>query len=248
MIYFVTGGSRGVGAAIVLDAVRAGHDVAFTYVTNAGKAQEVVASCKDIDPERTVKAYALDVKDPAQVEKVGDQVLDDFETVHVIVNNAGINRDNLVAYMTDEEWFEVINTNLTGPFYVCRHFMPTLLGNKYGRIINISSLVADGGSGQANYAAAKAGLHGLTKTLAKEYGRKNITANALVPGFFDTDMTRETMPEQIKDFWKQYCPRPKGRMGHLSEISSVVNFLAGEGSGFINGQLIYLTGGLDWGP
>ena len=148
MIYFVTGGSRGVGAAIVLDAVRAGHDVAFTYVNNAGKAQEVVASCKDIDPGRTVKAYALDVKDPAQVEKVGDQVLADFETVHVIVNNAGINRDNLVAYMTDEEWFDVINTNLTGPFYVCRQFMPALLGNKYGRIINISSLVADGGSGR----------------------------------------------------------------------------------------------------
>ena len=249
MNFFVTGGSRGIGEAIVVAAARVGHQVAFTYVRNEAAARNVAERAVAQAPAGTsVRAHRLDVTDPAQVAEVADRVVDDLGTVDVVVHNAGINRDNLLATMTDDEWHEVLATNLTGPFYVCRQLLPTLISNRYGRIINVSSLVAHGGSGQANYAAAKAGLHGLTQTLAKEYGRKNITANAIVPGFFDTDMTRETMAEPIKAFWAQYCPRPKGRMGHLDEITATVLFLASEGAGFINGQLLHLTGGLDWGP
>ncbi len=246
MYYFVTGGSRGIGAGIVKEAVKAGHDVAFTYVANAEAAERTRAEAEALRVGAKVRAYKLDVKDSAAVEAVADAVLNDFETMQVIVNCAGVNLDNLVISMSDEEWREVLATNLDGPFYVCRQFLPTLLSNRFGRIINISSIQHNGGTGQANYAAAKAGLHGLTLTLAKEYGRKGITANVVVPGFFDTDMTRETMPQINKDYWKQYCPMPKGRMGRVEELAAVVNFLAGEGGGFINGEIINVTGGLGW--
>ncbi|MBL9103410.1 MAG: SDR family oxidoreductase [Myxococcales bacterium] len=246
MHYFVTGGSRGIGAGIVLQAVREGHDVAFAYRGNREAAALVEAHAQDIRPGARCKGYALDVSDPAQVGDVGDHVINDFESIEVVVNCAGVNRANLVVSMSDEEWLSVLATNLNGPFYVCRQFLPSMLSGRFGRIINISSIQHSGAAGQANYAASKAGLHGLTQTLAKEYGRKGITANVVVPGFFDTDMTRTTMPQQAKDYWQQYCPVPKGRMGDIKELAQVVTFLAGPGGGFINGQVIPVTGGLDW--
>ncbi len=246
MIYFVTGGSRGIGEAVVIEAAIQGHDVAFTYCTNEMAAKETIARAKAEAPSARCQAYQLDVRDSAQVETVCDQVADDFETVDVVVNNAGYSRPNVIPFMTDQEWNDVISTNLTGAFYVCRQMIPILMSNKYGRIIMLSSLVAEGSTGQANYAAAKAGLHGLSKTIAKEYGKKNITANVVALGFFDTDMTREQMPEDLIAFWKQFCPRPKGRMGHLSEVTRTICYLASEDAGFINGDVIRLTGGLDW--
>jgi NAD(P)-dependent dehydrogenase (short-subunit alcohol dehydrogenase family) len=246
MIFFVTGGSRGIGEAIVLEAAAQGHDVAFTYRTNEAAAQAVKARVEQTAPKVKCEAYQLDVRVSSEVEAVGEKVVDDFETVDVVVNNAGASRPNMLAFMSDEEWEDVIATNLTGAFYVCRQLIPTLLSNKYGRIINISSVVAEGSTGQANYSAAKAGLHGLTKTIAKEYGRKNITANVLALGFFDTDMTREQMPEKLAKFWKDFCPRPKGRVGHLFEVTRSVTYLASEDAGFVNGQVIRLTGGMDW--
>lgn len=251
MYYFVTGGSRGIGAGIVEYAAAHGHHVAFTYVSNADAAAKSMATAQEAakaagHEDVQVRPYQLDVKDSAAVERVADQVLEEFETMEVIVNCAGVNRDNLVVAMSDDEWREVLATNLDGPFYVCRQFIQTLMANRFGRIVNISSIQHEGGTGQANYAAAKAGLHGLTKTLAKEYGRRGITANVIVPGFFDTDMTRETMPQVNKDYWKQYCPMPKGRMGKVEELAALVDFLAGEGGAFINGEVINLTGGLGW--
>lgn len=251
MHYFVTGGSRGIGAAIVENAASTGNHVAFTYVANEGAAErsreQALAAAREAGhTEVEVRHYRLDVKDPEQVETVGDQVLDDFETMEVIVNCAAVNRDNLVVSMANDEWREVLATNLDGPFYVCRQFIQTLMANRFGRIINISSIQHNGGTGQANYAAAKAGLHGLTKSLAKEYGRRGITSNVIVPGFFDTDMTRETMPQVNKDYWKQYCPVPKGRMGKVEELAGVVEFLASEAGAFINGEVINVTGGLGW--
>jgi NAD(P)-dependent dehydrogenase (short-subunit alcohol dehydrogenase family) len=245
MFWFVTGGSRGIGAGIVLQAIEQGHDVAFTYVRNELAAAQVVAKAQEIRPGCVCKAYQMQVADADSVEKVADQVLEDFETMEVIVNCAGVNRDNLVVSMADEEWDEVIATNLTGPFYVIRQFLPTLMANRFGRIINISSIQNNGGTGQANYAASKAGLHGLTKTLAKEYGRRGITSNVVVPGFFDTDMTRESMPDIAKQYWKQNCPVPKGRMGEISELASTVSFLASKGAAFVNGEVINVTGGLN---
>jgi NAD(P)-dependent dehydrogenase (short-subunit alcohol dehydrogenase family) len=244
--YFVTGGSRGLGAGIVLEGIALGHDVAFAYARNKDAADTVVAKAKELDPGRKCVGYQMNVADSAEVERVADQVLDEFDTIEVLVNCAGVNHDNLLVSMSDEEWAEVIATNLTGPFYVCRQFLTAMLANRFGRIINVSSIQHNGGTGQGNYAASKAGLHGLTKTIAKEYGRKGITANVVVPGFFDTDMTRETMPQLNKDYWSKYCPMPKGRMGEISELAGVVNFLASPAGGFVNGEVINVTGGLNW--
>jgi NAD(P)-dependent dehydrogenase (short-subunit alcohol dehydrogenase family) len=246
VVFFVTGGSRGIGEAIVLEAIREGHDVAFTYLARQEQAQEVVERARRLRPEGRCRAYQLDVRDSAAVEKVSDQVLEEFDTVHAVVANAGVNVNNLAVSMSDEEWTTVIDTNLTGAFYVCRQFLPTFLGNGFGRIILISSIGAHGVSGQANYAASKAGLLGLSAALAKEYGRKGITSNVVIPGFFDTDMTREGMSESNRSFWLQYCP--VGRVGDLGEVSKVVMFLASAAASFVNGQALGVTGGLDWAP
>jgi NAD(P)-dependent dehydrogenase (short-subunit alcohol dehydrogenase family) len=246
VVLFVTGGSRGIGEAIVLDAMREGHDVAFTYLHRREQALDVLERARRLRPEGKCRAYQLDVRDSSAVEKIGDQVLDEFETVHAVVANAGVNVNNLAVSMSDEEWRTVIDTNLTGAFYVCRYFLSTFLGTGFGRIILISSIGAHGVSGQANYAASKAGLLGLSAALAKEYGRKGITSNVVVAGFFDTDMTREGMSESNRNFWLQYCP--VGRVGELSEVSKAVLFLASEAASFINGQAIGVTGGLDWAP
>lgn len=246
MIFFVTGGSRGLGESIVLEAARAGHDVAFTYASRRDAADAVIAKCKEIGPNSKVRAWALDVRDSAAVERVADEVLDEFDTVHAVVCNAGVNLNGLAANMTDDDWKFVIDTNLTGSFYVVRQFLPTLIGNKYGRIILMSSLGRNGVSGQANYAATKAGLCGLSATLSKEYGRRGITSNVVAPGFFDTDMTRQDMSDSNKDFWMKYCP--VGRIGDPKEVSSVVLFLASEGASYVNGTVIDVTGGLDWAP
>ncbi|MCK5795906.1 MAG: SDR family oxidoreductase [Deltaproteobacteria bacterium] len=248
MIYFVTGGSRGIGANIVVEAVKAGHDVAFTYKSNEEGAQRTVEAALAARDGAKVRTYRMDVVDVANVEDVVDRVVDDFDGLDVVVNNAGITADNVLVSMEDEEWHSVIETNLTGPFNVCRQALTIMVGNRFGRIINISSLVADGASGQANYAASKAGLHGLTRSIAKEYGRRGITANAVCPGYFETDMTEDALPEAVRSFWNTYAKVPKGRTGHLNEISSVVNFLASKGASFVNGQIINITAALDWAP
>ena len=246
MIYFVTGGSRGIGESIVLEALSQGHDVAFTYRSNREAADAVIARGADLAPGRKCVGYQLDVRSSAAVEEVADRVLEDFDTVHVVVPNAGIAINGLAANMPDEEWQEVIDTNLSGAFYVVRQFLPTLISNRFGRIILVSSMGRGGVSGQAAYAASKAGLIGLGRTLAKEYGRRGITTNTIVPGFIETDMTVERMSEENRKFWMQYCPLQ--RLGSLSEVSKVVCFLASDGAGFINGHALDITGGLEWAP
>jgi NAD(P)-dependent dehydrogenase (short-subunit alcohol dehydrogenase family) len=244
--YFITGGSRGLGAAIVHQAVREGHDVAFTFRKGEAEAHAVMAEAKKINPERKVRAYRMDVGSSTDVEEVGNRVLDDFDSVEVVVANAGINVNNLVANMTDDEWDAVIRTNLTGAFYTARQFLPAMVGNRFGRLIFMSSLGAGGVSGQANYSASKAGLLGLSSAIAKEYGRKGITSNCIVAGFFDTDMTREGMSSANRTFWLQYCPQ--GRIGDASEAAKAVTFLASDAASFINGQALPINGGLDWAP
>ena len=246
MVFLVTGGSRGLGASIVAEAAAQGHDVAFTYRTDEDAAAQVLATVQRRAPDVRCRIYQLDVGDSEQVDSVTDRVVAEFDTVDVLVANAGVNRDNLLVSMTNEEWDAVLRTNLTGSFYLCRAVLGTMLANRFGRILLVSSIVHTGASGQGNYCASKAGLHGLAGTIAREYGRRGITANVLVPGFFDTPMTRDTMPQVNKDFWLQYCP--VGRMGDLSEIGKTVVFLASEGAGFITGQIVPLTGGLDWAP
>lgn len=246
MKLFVTGGSRGIGEAIVMEAARAGHEVAFTYRDAREAAERVVAAARDVSRGAHIEAYALDQRSSQAVEEVGDRVLDDFGAVHGVVCNAGVNINGLAASLVDEDWQTVIDTNLSGSFYVCRQFLPSMVKARHGRLVMISSLGRGGVTGQAAYAASKAGLLGLSSTLAKEYGRKGITSNVVVPGFFETDMTREGMSDSNKKFWLEYCP--VGRMGRLSEVANVVMFLLSDGASYVNGESIAVTGGLDWAP
>jgi NAD(P)-dependent dehydrogenase (short-subunit alcohol dehydrogenase family) len=244
MKIFITGGSRGIGHAIVKMALTKGHDVAFTYNNPHTDLDRLLSEAASIAPERMCKAYQLNISSSDQVVAVVDQVLNDFDSIDTVINNAGINKNNLAFSMSDEEWKEVIDTNLSGTFYVIRQFLQEFLANRKGRFVTISSIAKEGLSGQANYSASKAGLIGLSGTIAKEYGSKNITSNVVVPGMFETDMTKDTLSPELQKFWLEYCPLK--RMGQLDELAEVVLFLASDSSSFINGQVINVTGGMDW--
>ncbi len=242
---FVTGGSRGIGAAIVLEAARRGWDVGFTYVSDESAAREVAERASELTDR--VAFWRLDVRDSAAVDDVADRMLGEFDGVDAVVCNAGINRNGLAYSTTDEDWASVIDTNLTGTFYVCRAFLPELVAARSGTILMMSSITANGASGQAAYAASKAGLCGLAQTLAKEYGPKGIRTNVLVPGYFSTDMTEgDAMSSVLKEFAIEYCPQR--RLGELHELARTTMFLCEDGAGFINGAIIPVTGGLGWAP
>jgi len=243
---FVSGGSRGIGRAIVTCAAKAGWNVAFSYVTRRDMAESLMVKLANDVPDIAVKAYALDVCDADAVDAVADAVLTDFDGVQAVVPSAGISINGLASSLSNANWNTVINTNLTGAFHVCRAFLMEMVAQRDGRIVLISSISATGASGQAAYAASKAGLEGLGKALAKEYGPKGIRTNIVIPGYFDTDMTRETMSTQLSEYAIQYCPLR--RLGELDELANTVLFLISEGGGYINGESIRVTGGLDWAP
>lgn len=244
MRFVVTGGARGLGRSIVLAARARGHDVAFTYRTSREAAQEVERVGADLGGGGFCRAYPLDVRDATQVDGTADRVTEDMGGVEAVVCNAAITRDGLAVSMSDEDWRDVLDTNLTGSFFVVRAFLPALLSAELGRIVLVGSVAEHGIAGQASYCASKAGLGGLARALAKEYGPKRITTNVVAPGFFDTDMTREAMSEQLQRFWHEHCP--VGRAGRASELASAVLYLASEEASFINGQTLSVTGGLDW--
>lgn len=246
MNVFVTGGSRGIGRAIVLKMVKEGWDAAFTYRSREEEAETTVGLAAEINPEATVTPYKLDIVDPAEVDEVVSSAIDDFGTINAVVNNAGVLRDNAAVLMGNEEWDEVIATNLSGPFYVIRAFLMHFISEKAGRIINISSLAQEGSSGQINYAASKAGLIGMTKTLAREYGPKGITCNIVTVGLVDTDMVRDNIASELEKIWLTYCPMK--RLGTAEEISSLVHYLTLPEAGFINGEVIRVSGGLTYIP
>lgn len=245
MTFFVTGGSRGIGRAIVLKFAQEGHDVAFTYVSNEGAARETIELAAGLSEAR-VRSYRLDVKDSGQVEAVVERAIDEFEGFDGLVNNAAILRNNAAVMMSDEEWHEVLATNLTGPFFMARQFLMHFMSKRRGRIVNISSIAQDGSSGQINYAASKAGLIGLTKTLAREYGPRGITTNAVVLGLVPTELTEEHLEEKLEPYWMEWCPRK--RMGTPEEAASLVYYLCSDQADFINGELIHLSGGLTYAP
>lgn len=243
-VLFLTGGSRGIGAGVVLGAAAAGYDVAFTYRAQREAAERVLARAAELAPEARCRAFPLDVRDSGQVESVADQVLEDFPSVHVVVSNAAITHAGLAFSTQDSEWREVLDTNLTGAFYVARQFLPTLLANRFGRLIFVSSIASKGMAGDVAYCASKAGLLGLSAALAKEYGRKGITSNALLLSLFETDMTERELSAEKRDFYAKHCP--VGRVGRVSEVAAAVLYLASEEAGFVNGQELGVTGGLDW--
>lgn len=244
MKIFITGGSRGIGYQVVMTALAKGHDVAFTYNNSNTDVAKILQEAKRIAPNQVCKGYQLNIRKVDDVVRVTDQVLDDFENIDTVINNAGINKNNLAFSMTDEEWLDVIDINLNGTFYVIRQFLSVFLANRKGRFVTISSIAKDGISGQANYSASKAGLLGLSAAIAKEYGQKGITSNVVIPGMFETDMTKETLSKELKDFWILHCPLR--RMGRLEEVAEVILFLGSDAASFVNGQAISVTGGLDW--
>jgi len=243
---FITGGSRGIGRALVLKFVREGCGCAFTYAVREDAAAETIRLAREIRPDVKIESYRLDLRDLATIEAVVEQAIQDFENIHVLVNNAGMVHDGPVAFMSDDDWNEVLSANLTGPFYLIRSFVMHFLSNKMGRIVNIGSLSAGGSTGQANYAAAKAGLIGLSNTVAREYARKGITSNVVTVGYVPTELTDQHFAKELEKVWMSYCPMR--RAGTPEEIAGMVYYLTTPEAAFINGENVRVSGGLTYAP
>ena len=238
-IALVTGASRGIGAAIAAELGKQGAIVIGT-ATSAGGAENINASLEAAGIKGV--GLALDVNDAAQIEAVLKEIGEKFGDVSILVNNAGITRDTLLMRMKAEDWDAVISTNLTSVYRMSQAVLRPMMKARTGRIISISSVVGHmGNAGQTNYAAAKAGMAGFTKSLAAEVGSRNITVNCVAPGFIDTDMTAE-LPEAIKT--KMLENVPLGRLGNVNEIAATVAFLASPNAAYITGETIHVNGGM----
>lgn len=239
-VALVTGASRGIGRAIAITLAEAGADVAVNYAGSEQAAEEVVQEIIAMG-RRSFKIKA-DVAVSGEVDDMVKQVLEKFEKLDILVNNAGITRDNLIMRMKEEEFDQVINTNLKGVFNCIKAVTRPMMKQRSGRIINISSVVGVlGNPGQANYVAAKAGVIGLTKASAKELASRGITVNAVAPGFIETDMTDKLPPEMREQLLKQI---PLGSLGQPEHIAKAVRFLASEDSAYMTGQTIHVDGGM----
>jgi len=237
---FVTGSSRGIGRAIALALASAGADVALSCNTGGASAEEVCRAIRDLG--RKSEYYAHNVSLAEEVETMCAQVKQDFGTIDILVNNAGITRDRSFKKLTKEVWDEVIDTDLNSVFSVTKEFIDGMAERGWGRVINISSIVGEiGNFGQANYAAAKAGMIGLTKTLAREYARKGVTVNAIAPGFIRTRMV-EAVPEKALE--SVVALTPVGRLGEPMDIAAGVVYLASQSAAFVTGHVLDINGGL----
>lgn len=238
-VAFVTGASRGIGKAIALHLAQQGKAVGLCARTE-GALTEVKAQIEAMGGAAAV--FTADVADAASLTKAIDACTQQMGRLDILVNNAGITKDGLILRMSDEDWATVINTNLTSAFVACRAAARTMMKNRFGRIINIASTSGlVGNAGQANYAAAKAGLIGLTKTIARELGSKGVTANVVAPGYIQTDMT-ENLPQEIKD--KILAMLPVGRLGSADDIAAAVAYVASDQAGFLTGQVLTVDGGM----
>jgi len=227
----VTGGSKGIGYGIALRMAKAGHRVAATYRSGEVPADALGVQC--------------DVTDPGQVEAAFAQVESSLGNVEVLVANAGITRDTLLMRMSDDDWDQVIATNLTGAFRVARRAARAMIRGRFGRIVFISSVVGlMGSAGQVNYAASKSGLVGMARSLARELGSRGVTVNVVAPGFIETDMTAELGEDLVKKYSEQI---PLGRLGSVDDIASTVEFLASDAASYISGAVIPVDGGLGMG-
>jgi 3-oxoacyl-[acyl-carrier protein] reductase len=236
----VTGASRGIGREIALELARQGANVAVNFAGSEAKANEVVDEIKALG--REAFAIKCDVSSAEEVTGMVKGTIDRFGKLDILVNNAGITKDNLLMRMKEEEWDDVININLKGVFLVTKAVTRQMMKQRIGRIINIASIVGvSGNPGQANYVAAKAGVIGLTKTTAKELASRNITVNAIAPGFITTDMT-DKLPEDVKaEMLKQI---PLARLGEPKDIAKLTTFIASDDSSYITGQTFHVDGGM----
>jgi len=236
----VTGASRGIGREIALELARQGANVAVNFSGSEAKANEVVDEIKALG--REAFAVKCNVSNAEEVAAMVKGTIDTFGKLDILVNNAGITRDNLLMRMKEEEWDDVININLKGVFLCTKAVTRQMMKQRVGRIINIASIVGvSGNPGQANYVAAKAGVIGLTKTTAKELASRNITVNAIAPGFITTDMT-DKLPEEVKaDMLKQI---PLARLGEPKDIAKMTAFLASDDSAYMTGQTLHIDGGM----
>ena len=239
-VALVTGASRGIGRAVAEGLAADGFDLALVYAGNEAAAAEAVAACEAAGA--TARAYRCDVADADAVKATVDEVLADFGSVWVLVNNAGVTRDGLIARMPEDDIDRVLDVNLKGAFHTCRALSRALMRQRGGRIVNVSSVVGiTGNAGQANYAASKAGLIGLTKSLAAELGPRGVTANAVAPGFVETDMTAD-LPDETRALYESQIPL--GRMASAEEVASVVRFLASDAAAYVTGEVVRVDGGM----
>ncbi|MFZ9027630.1 MAG: 3-oxoacyl-[acyl-carrier-protein] reductase [Crocinitomicaceae bacterium] len=239
-VVLITGASRGIGRSIASECVKQGAKVAFTYLSSAEKA-------KALEDELTsnggvAKGFKSDASDFDQAQQLVEEVVKEFGTVDVLVNNAGITRDTLLMRMTEEQWDEVINTNLKSAFNLTKAVIRPMLKARAGSIVNMSSVVGvSGNAGQANYAASKAGLIGFTKSVAQELGSRNIRCNAIAPGFIETEMTG-ALDEKVVQEWRDSIPLKRG--GSPEDVANLTVFLASDMSAYITGQTVNVCGGM----
>lgn len=236
----VTGGSRGIGRAVAVRLAKDGMNLVINYRGNSAAAEETERLCRELGAE--VLLVRGDVSHAEDCEKLATQAKEAFGRVDVLVNNAGITRDGLLARMTEEDFRAVLDVNLVGPWNMMKAVNRIMMKQRYGRIVNLSSVTGlMGNMGQTNYAAAKAGILGMTKSYAREVASRGITVNAVAPGFIDTDMT-EAMPEGAKD--KIITGIPMGRTGKPEDVAEAVAFLASEQAGYITGEVLRVDGGM----
>ena len=236
----ITGGTRGIGYAVVKKFAEEGCNVAFTYLNSEEKAKQFEAEMNSLGVK--AKAFKSDAGSFADSEKLVDEVVKEFLSIDVLVNNAGVTRDNLILRMTEQQWDEVINANLKSVFNLTKHVSKIMLRNKKGSIINLTSIVGvKGQAGQSNYAASKAGIIGFTKSIADEFGSRSIRCNAIAPGFIETDMT-SVLPEETKKGILTQIPMK--RMGSAEEVANAALFLASDLSTYVSGQVLSVCGAM----
>lgn len=238
-VALVTGATRGIGKAVAINLASQGAVVIGTATSEKG-ANAISAYLTEVGNKGC--GMVLDVADAASVDAVLKQIQADFGTIEILVNNAGITRDNILMRMKDDEWDSVLNTNLTSVYRLVKGCLRGMTKARWGRIISVSSVVASmGNAGQANYAAAKSGMEGFTRALAREVGSRNIAVNCVAPGFIDTDMTAGLADEHKQNLQSQI---PMSRLGQPEEVAAVVGFLAGDGGAYVTGDTIHVNGGM----